>query len=82
MTEVRLPDCGPVPLESKALAPMLLDARNASKLLCVSERTLWSLASRGDVRSIKIGRLRRYDPADLRQFIIDKKTAESLATAV
>ena len=48
------------------LAPtQLLTAREAARTLAVSERTLWSMTRRGDVRPVRFGRAVRYDAADL-----------------
>jgi len=53
-----------------AVAPLLLMARDAAKLLAVSERTLWGLTvPRGPIPSIKIGRSVRYSLTDLHAFV-------------
>jgi len=50
--------------------PLLLSARDAAKLLAVSERTLWGLTHpRGPIPVVKIGRAVRYDPCDLEAYI-------------
>lgn len=47
----------------------LLDEREAATFLGVSPRTLWGLASRGEVPYVRIGKTsKRYDPRDLRAF--------------
>ena len=38
-------------------------------MLCLSERTLWSLSERGEIPRLKIGRAVRYAVADLRAYI-------------
>lgn len=48
---------------------LLWTSREAAKALAVSERTLWSLTQRGDIRCVRIGRAVRYDPTDLRAWI-------------
>lgn len=50
--------------------PILLTARDAAKLLSVSERTLFSIsAPRGPLPVVKIGRAVRYAVADLQAYI-------------
>jgi excisionase family DNA binding protein len=51
---------------------LLLDPREAAKLLSVSPRTLWSLTHSGQIKSVRIGRLVRYSIETLRQFIEQK----------
>ena len=53
--------------------PLLLTAREAARLLSVCERTLWGLTDRGDLPAVRIGRVVRYDPADLRRWIEQQK---------
>ena len=82
MERVRACDAGPVPVETKSLTPLLVDASNAARLLCISERSLWTLANRGEVRSVKIGRRRLYDPRDLTAFIDRQKSPVAAALAL
>ncbi len=53
---------------------ILVNAKTAAKLLCVSERTLWTLTNCGDVPSLRIGRAVRYDRRDLMKWIESKKS--------
>ncbi len=53
----------------------LLKSREAAELLSVSERTLWSLANRGEISRVLIGRSVRYDPKDLREYIAARKNS-------
>ncbi len=53
---------------------MLINAKTAAALLSVSERTLWTLTNRGEIRCVRIGRAVRYDPEDLRAWIAAKKS--------
>jgi excisionase family DNA binding protein len=64
----------------QAVVPMLLTAREAAKVLAVSERTLFSLTKSGAIPVVRIGdRGIRYDPADLRAWIDSaKKTQKGL----
>jgi excisionase family DNA binding protein len=50
---------------SVPLQPLLLKPAEAAKLLAVSERTLWGLAARAEIRVVRIGRSTRYLLADL-----------------
>lgn len=59
---------------SKSDPPRLLTARAAAACLAIAERTLWSLANRGEIPAVRIGRAVRYDPADLAAFVARQKT--------
>ncbi len=49
---------------------LLVDSREAARMLAVSPRTLWSLSSpRGPVPVVKIGRAVRFKVADLERFV-------------
>ncbi len=50
-------------------AALLLTPREAAHSLSISERTLWTLAQRGDLPAIHIGRSVRYCIDDLRRYI-------------
>jgi excisionase family DNA binding protein len=54
-------------------APILVDAREAARLLAISERTLWDLTFQREIPSLKIGRCVRYRVADLHGWA-EKKT--------
>lgn len=73
---------GPMLTETKACSPLLVDARSAAKMLCVSERTLWSLSDRGQLASVRIGRRRLYDPRDLKAFVDRRKSPEVMTLAL
>lgn len=45
--------------------PLLVNTREAARMLCISERTLWTLTQEGRIPSLKIGRAVRYRVADL-----------------
>ena len=51
----------------------LLTYRQVAKLLAVSERTIFTLAKRGDLPGVKIGGQVRFDPRDLESFIERQK---------
>jgi excisionase family DNA binding protein len=46
-------------------APLLVDPREAARLLAFSPRKLWSLTKSGEIPSLKIGRSVRYRLSDL-----------------
>ena len=48
---------------------LLLTEPEAARLLSLSPRTLWGLAERGEVPSIKIGRAKRYRLSDLQAYV-------------
>lgn len=55
-------------------ATLLLSAREAARLIGVSERTLWQLsAPRGKLPAVRLGRVVRYDPDDLKAWIGSSK---------
>lgn len=53
----------------QAIPGLLLTPRQTAKALSICERTLYSLTKRGEIPAIKIGRLVRYDPDVLKQWI-------------
>lgn len=59
---------------TSALTMLLLTTKQAAKALAISERTLWELTRRGEIRRIKIGASVRYDPRDLQAWIDAKKS--------
>jgi hypothetical protein len=66
------PLTGSTPLSTR----LLLTPREAAVALALCEKTLWSVTQpRGDLRAVRIGRAVRYDVADLRTFIEQRKGA-------
>jgi len=62
------------------IEPILLTARQASKLLNISERTLYARTADGSIAVVRIGnRGIRYDPGDLRRWIERAKNSEKSA---
>jgi hypothetical protein len=53
--------------------PLLVDRREAARLLAVSPGTIDNLRLRGELPSVKIAARRLYDLNDLRQFIEARK---------
>lgn len=56
-----------------AHSPLLVDRREAGRLLGVSPGTIDNLRLRGELASVKIAARRLYDVADLRRFIDSRK---------
>lgn len=56
-----------------SIDPLLVTAGEAAKALAVSPRTLWGLTADKKIPCVKIGRLVRYRPADLRAFVDNGK---------
>ena len=54
-------------------APLLVDRREAARLLGISAGSVDNLRTRGELPSIKIGAARRFDVADLRRFVEARK---------
>lgn len=59
--------------DHESLAPTtggLQNTAEASRFLGVSQRKLWSLYTGGDLPFVRIGKSIRFDPADLRDFVL------------
>jgi len=69
--EVRPPQrVEPKPAEDTPFEKLLVSAREAASLLCVSDRTLWTLtAPRGPIPSVRLGRSVRYSVEALRAWV-------------
>jgi excisionase family DNA binding protein len=57
--------------ESEAL---LVNERTAAELLGVAPRTVWALAARGELASVRIGRRKLYSLETLRRFVAERET--------
>lgn len=55
----------------------LITARQAAKILCISEKTLYTLTKRGDVKAVRIGRSVRYAQGELECYIDRQTTCAS-----
>jgi excisionase family DNA binding protein len=53
----------------------LLTYREVAEVLGVTDRTVWELVRKGELRNVRVGRSVRIDPADLKQFIEDSKSS-------
>lgn len=47
---------------------LLVDTREAARLLSISERTLWTLTNQGAIKCIRVGRAVRYSLSSLETF--------------
>jgi excisionase family DNA binding protein len=62
----------PDPNTTAVAPPLLVDAREAARLLSVSARTLWRLTKDGEVPSVRIGRRVLFAPDALRAWVAVK----------
>jgi excisionase family DNA binding protein len=60
-------------MASEETAPVLITSEEAARLLTISQRKLWELTKAGKVPCLRIGRVLRYDPRDLTQWVEDQK---------
>jgi excisionase family DNA binding protein len=49
--------------------PLLIDAKQAARLLAISTRKLWTLTNCGEMPCIKIGRAVRYNVKTLERWV-------------
>lgn len=69
------------PISTPTDPDRLRTVREAAAWLGVSTRTLYTLTSTGAVRSVRLGRSVRYDPADLRAAAEAAKTGTAAGGA-
>ena len=55
---------------------LLLTESQAARSLRISPRTLWGLRQSGQIPCVREGRMVRYDPVDLRDWIDRKKSCQ------
>lgn len=60
-----------------AVTRRLLTDKQAAEILCLCPRSIHNLVSRKQLPTLKIGRARRFDLADLERFIESRKTLPS-----
>ena len=61
------------PLPAPVATPLLVDRREAARLLGVSPGTIDNLRKRGELQSVKLGARRLFDPADLLAVVCARK---------
>jgi excisionase family DNA binding protein len=68
-----------MPASTPNVPKLLLTEAEAAERLTVSRRTLWGLRAAGAIPSVRIGKLVRYDPADLAAYIERQKCTAQTA---
>lgn len=63
----------PQKTQPRAVEPSLLTYKQAAKRLQISERTVWQLVHDKKLAVVRIGRVVRIDPQDLRVFMVNAK---------
>lgn len=59
--------------------PLLLDAKQAARMLSIGHRKLWALTNSGQIPHVRIGRSVRYSIDDLKCWIESKKGVKNEA---
>lgn len=77
MTPEMMRPAGPPANSVESRAPMLVDEREAARLLGVSPRTVFTLGKRGDLPRVLINRSVRYRVEDLKAFC-ERQAAKAL----
>jgi hypothetical protein len=72
-----------IPTPTNEIAPLLVDARTAARMLAISERSLWAATSpRGPIRCVRIGKRGiRYDINALKEFVASALSDTGATTA-
>lgn len=66
--------------ETIVVLAVLLNVPQVARQLAIGERKAWSLVKSGEIRSLRIGRSVRVDPADLAAFVARCKTTRRAAS--
>ena len=61
------------------ISPLAVDEHQAAAMLGISQRTFWEYRNRGEIPTVRIGRLVRFSVDDLRKFIDAKREVSSIA---
>ena len=61
--------------------PLLVSAKDASRILAISSRKLWSETNCGNIPSVRIGRAVRYKISDLHAYV-DTASTENQTSRV
>lgn len=65
--------------DEEAIEPLLISAKRAAKLLCISVRYLYTLTETKAIASVRIGRKRLYRIEDIQRFVNDRSDGPSAA---
>lgn len=80
MEQLNHPALGTAGLPDSGMSPrLLLTVEEAADLLGVCRSNMFKLIRQGDVKSVKVGRLRRITPAALEDFVRQLVSSESSA---
>lgn len=71
-----VPGSAPLTLQQP---PLLVNSTEASRLLCISPRSLWTRVAKGEIATVRWGRSVRFDMRDLLAAIDAKKTRRGQA---
>ena len=52
---------------------LLVDEREAARMLAISPRAMWSLGASGEIPPVRVGRAKRYLVADVHEYIARKR---------
>lgn len=55
---------------------LLVHEVEAARMLCISPRTLWTMAKAGTIPVVRIGRVKRYAVDDLKRWVELSKTPQ------
>lgn len=59
------------------VAPLLIDEREAARLLGCCQRTVWAIRQAGDIPHIRLRGSVRYALSDLEKYIADQRVSAS-----
>ena len=57
---------------TQQIEPLAVGAREAARLLSISERSLWSLTKDGKIHAARVGRKLLYSVDELKRFVSEK----------
>lgn len=62
-----------MPTRAPEVTPLLVNAKEAAKMLSIGTRTLWTLTKDGTIPHVRLGYNVRYSPDVLRQIAAGRK---------
>lgn len=63
-------------METLTVETLLWNGRQTAKAMDISERTLWQLTKDGKIPHVRIGKLVKYDPSAVREWISKNSRAD------